>query len=49
VGERHHKRSKRRLLLENLLKAGRPPLSTPQWKDALREQELRAPKRPKDC
>ena len=48
MGERQRRRSKRRMLIENLMKAGRPPLSTPQWKDALREQDVRGTKRPKD-
>jgi hypothetical protein len=34
-------RSRRRTLLANLGKMARPPLTTPQWKDALREQEAR--------
>jgi hypothetical protein len=39
---------KRRTLLGNLGRMARPTLTTPQWKDALREQEARGPKRPKD-
>ena len=38
------RRSRRQLLFGNLAKIGRPPLTTPQWKDAIREDEARAPK-----
>jgi hypothetical protein len=37
-------RSRRSLLFGNLAKIGKPPLTTPQWKDAVREQEQRAKK-----
>ena len=46
--DRKRKRSTRRMLFENLAKVAHPPHSTPQWKDALREQEMRGPKRPED-
>ena len=45
--DRGRRRSRRRVLLDNLMKAGSPPLTTPQWKDALREQEARGRKRRK--
>jgi hypothetical protein len=38
--------TRRRLLFGNLAKIARPPLTTPQWKDAVREQEARAEKKP---
>jgi hypothetical protein len=41
-------RRKRRGLLGNLAKVARPPMTTPQWKDAVREQEARGPKKDKD-
>jgi hypothetical protein len=41
-------RRRRRLLLGNLAKAGRPPFTTPQWKDAIREQEGRGKKEKRD-
>jgi hypothetical protein len=45
------RRRRRGLFLGNLAKVARPPLTTPQWKDALREQETRGPKKdpPKDA
>jgi hypothetical protein len=39
-------RRRRRGLLGNLAKVARPPLTTPQWKDAIREDEARG-KKPK--
>jgi hypothetical protein len=41
-------RRRRRLLLGNLAKVARPPFTTPQWKDAIREDEARAPKEKRD-
>jgi hypothetical protein len=41
-------RRRRRLLLGNLAKVARPPLSTPQWKDAIREDESRGNKEKRD-
>jgi hypothetical protein len=40
-------RRKRRGLLGGLGRMAQPPLTTPQWKDAVREQDLRGPKKPK--
>jgi hypothetical protein len=40
------RRPRRFGLLGSLAKIGRPPLTTPQWKDAVREQELRGKKEP---
>jgi len=45
--ERQEGRRKRRLWLGNLAKAARPPLTTPQWKDAVREDEARGKKKDK--
>ena len=39
--------TRRGLLFGNLAKAVRPPLTTPQWKDAVREQDARGKKGPK--
>jgi hypothetical protein len=39
--------TRRGLLFGNLAKVARPPLTTPQWKDAVREQERLGKKRPK--
>jgi hypothetical protein len=39
--------TRRRLLLGNLAKIAHPPFTTPQWNDALREQEARGTKKPK--
>ena len=41
-------RRRRRVLLGNLAKVGRPPFTTPQWKDAIREQETRGKKGKRD-
>jgi hypothetical protein len=41
-------RRRRRLLLGNLAKVGRPPFTTPQWKDAIREDEARGKKDKRD-
>jgi len=46
MNDQERPRRKRRLLWGNLAKVGKPPLTTPQWKDAVREQELRGPKKP---
>ena len=46
--ERPEGRRKRRLWLGNLAKVGRPPLTTPQWKDAIREDEARGKKEKRD-
>jgi hypothetical protein len=40
--------TRRRLLFGNLAKVVRPPLTTPQWKDAVREQEARGKKDERD-
>ncbi len=45
--EQPPRRPKRHGLLGSLAKIGRPPLTTPQWKDAVREQEARGKKEPK--
>ena len=42
------KRTRRGLLFGNLAKIGKPPLTTPQWKDAVKEQEARGPRKPKE-
>jgi hypothetical protein len=42
--ERPEGRRRRRLFLGNLAKVARPPLTTPQWKDAIREDEARGPR-----
>jgi hypothetical protein len=42
--ERPESRRRRRLFLGNLAKVVRPPMSTPQWKDAIREDEARGKK-----
>jgi hypothetical protein len=39
------RRRRRGLLFGNLAKVARPPLSTPQWKDAIREDEARGKKK----
>lgn len=39
--ERPESRRRRRLWLGNLAKAARAPMTTPQWKDAVREDETR--------
>jgi hypothetical protein len=41
------RRRRRGLFFGNLAKVARPPMSTPQWKDAIREQESRGEKRDK--
>jgi hypothetical protein len=38
--------TRRGLLFGNLAKVARPPLTTPQWKDAVREQDARGKKGP---
>jgi hypothetical protein len=49
VSEKDEKpRSRRTLLFGSLAKIGRPPFTTPQWKDAVREQEQRGKKEPKE-
>jgi hypothetical protein len=40
-------RRRRGLFFGNLAKVARPPMTTPQWKDAVREQEARGPKKDK--
>ena len=46
--ERPEGKRRHRLWLGNLAKIARPPMSTPQWKDAIREQEARGKgKKPK--
>jgi hypothetical protein len=40
-------RRKRRGLFGGLGRIGQPPFTTPQWKDAVREQERRGPQPPK--
>jgi len=42
--ERPEARRRRRLFLGNLAKVARPPFTTPQWKDAIREDEARGKK-----
>jgi len=42
--ERPETRRRRRLFLGTLAKIGRPPFTTPQWKDAIREDEARGKK-----
>ena len=42
-------RRKQRLLWRNLAKVARPPLTTPQWKDAIREDESRGKKENKSA
>jgi hypothetical protein len=39
--ERPEGKRRRRLWLGNLAKVARPPMTTPQWKDAIREDETR--------
>jgi hypothetical protein len=39
--------TRRGLLFGNLAKVARPPLTTPPWKDAVREQDARGKKEPK--
>jgi hypothetical protein len=39
--------TRRGLLFGNLAKVARPPLTTPQWKDAVREQDARGKKESK--
>jgi len=38
---------KRRVFLGGFARVLRPPLSTPQWKDAIREDEQRGPQKDK--
>jgi hypothetical protein len=42
-------RRRRRTLLGNLAKVARPPLTTPQWKDAIREDEARGKDKKRDA
>ena len=46
--EPSRRRPKGRGFFGGLKGIGRPPLTTPQWKDALREQERRGPRRKRD-
>jgi hypothetical protein len=43
--EERPKQTRRGLLLGGLAKIGKPPFTTPQWKDAVREQEQRGAKK----
>jgi hypothetical protein len=38
---------RRRIFLSGLAHIARPPFTTPQWKDAIREDELRGKKKDK--
>jgi hypothetical protein len=48
MSNKEQPRRKRRLLLGNLAKVARPPMTTPQWKDAIREDEARGKKGKRD-
>jgi hypothetical protein len=50
MSDKERPKRRRRLWLGNLAKVARPPMTTPQWKDAIREQDERGKreKKPSD-
>lgn len=43
--EQREPRRRRRVFLGGLGRVFQPPMTTPQWKDAIREDEARGPKK----
>ncbi|HKN92898.1 MAG TPA: hypothetical protein VJU60_01090 [Thermoleophilaceae bacterium] len=46
--EQREPKRRRRVFLGGLGRMVQPPLTTPQWKDAIREDEARGPKKKDD-